>query len=245
MKKKIAMLLAAVMCWTCCLPAYAADAATEAPEVNEPMLDYAFLSSAEISEQDGMVVVSRTMPAEEPAARSASDGVSMVKETVAIIPKKDSTTQDVIDELEAFKLAKVSGSKYEEGADSTGSIKIYSTIYYNRKTQNNRNYVLLTKADGGYTILDMAASVSSQKVTLGCNGAGEAEYGTQITHRYPTSSRWSYTTPSNWKYIYDDMPLSGLGVTYEVTFKEYGSTYTHSMNNSLFSNPEMNLLYEG
>lgn len=100
-----------------------------------------------------------------------------------------------------------------------------------RKTENGRDYILLTKVSGGIVPLDTIVYATDQKVVYGCVGH-TVGIGQKVTQS-PTGSSWSYTTPSSWEYVYDNSDLSIVGVNYEVTLHHRNSTWNHSILNNI------------
>lgn len=204
---------------------------TNQSSVYEPILDYSFLAEASIDIVDGAVVISKDS-IEIPQGRSSIS--SGKKETVMLVPSDGTTPNEIIENINSMLVSRSSGSKYEEDFDSTFSAKLYMTIYYDRKTENNRNYILLTQVSGGLSDFDSYTYATDQTVTYGCSGV----LGSQSASQNPITSSWSYTTPSSWEYVYEDTNLSVVGAYYEVVLNRGGSTWEHGLSNNIVSNFE-------
>lgn len=224
-KKFVSLFLVASLMLTICLPFGSASDTEDAP-----VLDYEFLSNSNIHAKDGAVIIERDSVA-SPHSRSASDAK---KEVVVLVPREDVTTDTIIDSIDTFLNARSSGSKYEEDCDSTLSVKAYTTIFYDRKTENQREYVRLTKVTGGFDIMDRNVVVESQQLSY---GQGSAFDTPQSATKTPTTWSWSYTTPSSWGYTYYNIEGSSLNAIYTLNMR-HGTSSRWSMQlvNDLFNN---------
>ena len=230
MKKYISILLAAVLCFSLSTNAHAVS--NDDSTTNEPILDYNFLSSADITEVDGNVVITRDTPM-YPQGRSNIS--SRIQETVILVPSANSSTKNILSNIDTLLLARSSGNKYEEEFDSTLSVKIYTTLYYDRKTENNTSYVLLTKVTGGTNFYDSHVTLVNQLVRYGCDG--RLSPFQEVTQR-PTANPWSYTTPSSWNYVSEAENITTIGAYYEVelTRGNPNSSWIHGLSNFLVLN---------
>jgi len=126
------------------------------------------------------------------------------------------------------------GNKNASGSDSTGSVTIRSSIYYNVKTTTaGVKYYVLTKVSGGYSNLNSGVQITSQTVTYRESGPGESGSGSvtyPITTKYPTGSTFSYNTGYT-KYVVLGS-MTNFGCNYTVTLKR-GSTWSYSLGNNL------------
>lgn len=223
MKRYVSFLLAVVLCFAFCSVTYAApdDGDTY---VNEPVLDYEFLSSAYIREIEGNVVITKNTQDDPQGRSNLSTGK---QESVILVPSEDSSAEDILSDINSFLLLRTNGSKYEEEEGASASVRLYSTIYYSRKTENNKKYIVLTKVTGGVKILDSLTSIVSQNLTM-----GTSDYTiSQAKEVYPTQSSFSYSAPSSWEYIEDNTNFGGLvGATYKVEARRGTSTKTWTVS---------------
>lgn len=96
-----------------------------------------------------------------------------------------------------MKAGSTTGSINVDSIDSSGSTKGWCTIYYTITTNaDGIQFRKMTKVSGGYTILDNAFSVISQKVEAVQTGVDLSGVGGQENFGpvYPTKNPWSYST---------------------------------------------------
>ena len=121
------------------------------------------------------------------------------------------------------------GSNLREGTDNTGSVTLYSTIYFRQKTVDHNVYDNFYQASGGYKSLDSGTQVASQSVDIGAAGASlDDPYVSKTINRYPTTSFWQYNTGFT-DYLHD--PTVYMGIHYTVTLKRSTSTWTYTFSN--------------
>ncbi len=227
MKKRCSILLAFAICFTLVIPVSAVDGTTDEGS-DKPVIDYNFLSSADISINDEVVVLARDTFSQN---RRSIGSAENKREVVILVPKEGDTPQDVVDNLNSILASRDGGSKTEEKVDKTASGTAYVTIYYNRKTENGRDLILLTKVSGGFDLQDRHTYISGQEVRIGC--INNTSFTQQELTKNPTTLTWSYETPSSWKYVPDQTTVSIVGVQYTLTFKrDYNdTTWTLYMEN--------------
>ena len=232
MKKLLTILLILAICFSHSSGLYAiAVDSVELSDLNEPVLDDAFLSSSEISKEGGNIIIRREN--EEVSLNSQSNVSSGSIETVILVPGNGFSASDIMGNINGILLASPEGQKSESDFDSTLSAKIYTTIYYKRKVENGKNYVLLTKVSGGITSIDSAVTVVSQYLIYGCI---DREATQKITQN-PSGFQWSYSIPSTWKYVCEDEPLTTVGAYYEIEMRRGSpSTWTYGISNMLLNN---------
>lgn len=230
MKKCLSVLLAIAVCFGFCATTYASS--DENSSVNEPILDYTFLASSNIAEVDGNVVIIKET---SNPLQGRSNISNEKRETIVLVPNENSSAEDIMNDINSFLSARSNGSKFEEASDRNLSATIYTTIYYTRKTENKRNYILLTQVEGGVSHLDGFTSVVSQFVRMGCV---DAYTQSQKETKYPERLTWSYDTPTSWEYVYEDANLSIVGAFYEVELKRGSPNYTwkHELSNNIVFN---------
>lgn len=119
------------------------------------------------------------------------------------------------------------GSSTDDKTIVNASARIYSTINYTTKTQDNVKYVKLTSVSGGIDSFNSGFYLVSQDVTYGCSGAPA---GTQSVDKTITTKTWSYTCPTNWKYV-NAVAVHFVGVSVTATIKhgtsQYSGTFSH------------------
>lgn len=134
----------------------------------------------------------------------------------------------IVDTKEAIPLS--NESHYVDELDSTSSILANITIYYT--TNGTPTQYLLTRVSGGYQIRDYSVSVSSQKVTFGCNGVFPTAINTQTATKYPGSNaNWSYNTGFKQPVVNDIS--AAIGCNNILTLK-HGSSSTWTLH--IFNN---------
>lgn len=160
-------------------------------------------------------------------SNNSNNTIEWEKNNIVLVPSENKTVNDIVTMLNNIN-NRWNDHEYHEDADPTLSVKLYSTIYYSTKTENNRPKILLTKVSGGATIFDSNVYLSSQTVGAGCvSGYG----GGQSTNYYPTTLSWSYNSPSSWDYVYNFNPI--VGAWYKVTIQREtgGNPWTFQIDN--------------
>ena len=123
------------------------------------------------------------------------------------------------------------GSKTESEDIVYYAANVYSTIYYDRKIQNNIPLVKLTKVSGGVRNLDTGWQVTNQNVMYACTGTYDGNpFATQRIEKNTSNLTYSYTCPSTWKYV-NSNAYSQIGVANKVTLKHGGSSYSATVTN--------------
>lgn len=228
MKKYVSAFLALLCIFSLSAIAYAAPGETTAPD--EIVLDRNFLSSSDMTEVDGNVVLTREIAA---APRTRSAAAECARESVVLIPSETSSAEEIMENIDTFLTSRAAGNKYEEEYDNTLSVKLYTTLYYTRKVENGKKYIKLTKVTGGTTDKDDIVTIVSQFLRMECQ---DRLTTSQQLYHYPTGTSFSFTTPSSWKYIEEDENLCSIGAYYEVTMKRGSSTgyWKYGMSNFLY-----------
>ena len=227
MKKYVSAFLALLCIFSLSAIAYAAPGETTAPD--EIVLDRNFLSSSDMTEVDGNVVLTREIAA---APRTRSAAAECARESVVLIPSETSSAEEIMENIDTFLTSRAAGNKYEEEYDNTLSVKLYTTIYYTRKVESGKKYLKLTKVSGGISDKDSVVTITSQLLRIGC---ADRLTSFQQLERYPTGSSFSYSIPANWKYVEENSTLYSVGSYYEVTMKRGSSTgsWKYGMSNFL------------
>lgn len=233
MKKYVSAFLALLCIFGLSAIAYAAPGETTATD--EIVLDRNFLSSSDMTQVDGNVVLTREIAA---APRTRSAAAECARESVVLIPSETSSAEEIMENIDTFLTSRAAGNKYEEEYDNSFSVKLYTTIYYTRKTESGKDLIKLTKVTGGCSVIDTFVVVTKQAITVGSFSHGS---GNQHQTFYPTGSTFSYNTPSNWKYVEDDPILSTAGAYYELTMKRGSATgsWTYGMKNYILLSMDM------
>lgn len=125
------------------------------------------------------------------------------------------------------------GNDYLEGSDNTGSVTLYSTLYYRQKTVDNNLYYNFYSASGGYKSLDSGTQVVSQSVELGAAGPvlnGVYERKTINKNPAVTVNPWSYNT--GFTYYWHNVSGMEMGINYTVTLKRASSTWSYTFRNA-------------
>ena len=125
------------------------------------------------------------------------------------------------------------GSDYLEGSDNTGSVTLYSTLYYRQKTVDNNLYYNFYSASGGYKSLDSGTQVMSQKIELGAAGMTlDNGFEQKSVIKYPavTFNPWSYST--GYTYYWHNTSGMEMGINYTVNLKRSSSTWSYTFRNA-------------
>ena len=137
-----------------------------------------------------------------------------------------------IPDLEEFVASSTTGSTNVESIDATSSVKGWCTIYYTITTNaDGLEYRKFTSTSGGYTIVDNAFSVISQKVEMIQVGTGPSfSVNEKRGPLYPTVNPWSYNTnfsnPISISFYHE------LGAKYQITVKRQ-SSWTFEIRNMI------------
>ncbi len=186
------------------------------------LISHDFLMESEIEQLSEGIVLSRDTLLSKQAGTE-----SYVKELVCIYPGEGVSIRELETKInEVIVSQRSSGSKYESLPDDSYSLTAYTTIYYDRKTDDKGELIKLTSVSGGYTISDRQVKVISQSLEYGCTGfiEGGGTYMTQNADYGPSSSAWSINTPSSWKYVYTSSPI--VGAYYWLKLQRIGNAYT-------------------
>ncbi|SMC75272.1 hypothetical protein [Papillibacter cinnamivorans] len=127
-------------------------------------------------------------------------GVTAV-EYVKIVP----VTDEAKTKLMSIVSTKGNGSSYLDTYDTSGSVEIYSTVYY--QTYNDAQgdeCVKMTSYSGGVSDINSGCIIASQSVTAGQTGTSATTrlYVSQSITKYPISLSWYYSAPTSWHPLY-------------------------------------------
>lgn len=195
---------------------------------NEAMIDFDFISIADIYDANGALIAYKTTELSTDAANSTTDYASYMTKIAVFQPKEEFTVKDVHEELQEYIDRAASGSKTETDRDSSISIEGYITIYYDRTTQDGSSYVRITEVSGGYTRLDRQVKVKSQNINVGCSGWALG-YGwvDQSDDFSESSASWTYTAPDDWIPVStNDGPTIFAGANCTYTLQRIGNDHT-------------------
>lgn len=132
-----------------------------------------------------------------------------------------------------LKAGSTDGSSKINSTDASGSVKGWCTLYYTITTNaDGLQFRKITTVSGGYTILDNAFSVISQKVEVNqtgtdlSTGMSEERFGPV----YPTVNPWSY--PTKFSHSVSTSFDHYMSAKYQMTVKRQ-STWTFEIVNTL------------
>jgi len=128
-------------------------------------------------------------------------------------------------------------SKSDYGYDDSYGVKAFSTIYWEVETNHpdpSNTYIRLTRATGGWDILDNQLLIASKKVTLFTNGQTYGAFGniTQLDPHYPTLLDFDYDAPSSWYSVDNDTGLQDVGCLQECEVLRNSSVWEFKFKNS-------------
>lgn len=132
-----------------------------------------------------------------------------------------------------LRAGSTTGSANVDSIDASGSIKGWCTIYYTITTNTDGiQFRKMTKVSGGYTILDNAFSVISQKVDAVQTGVDISTGMSQesLGPYYPTTNPWNY--PTNFSHSVSLSYTHYMSAKYQITVKRQ-STWTFEVVNTL------------
>lgn len=127
---------------------------------------------------------------------------------------------------------KVSATTYDTSYtskwDKNGGIKIHETVYWTITGSHNDNKLNITEVTGGYTISDSSYIVKSSSVEV------------QQVYHPSQDYAWSEDTKSSWLFYtgysaVPNTPGSRGEVGYTVNIKRGGSSWSVTLNNTVFS----------
>lgn len=152
----------------------------------------------------------------------------------------DAGTEKVMADVTLVQITDISaispysyGGDYLEGSDHTGSVTLYSTLYYKQKTVDNNLYYNFYSASGGYKSLDSGTQIISQSVELGAAGVTlDNGWMQKKVTKNPavTFNPWSYDT--GYTYYWHNMSGMEMGISYTVTLKRSSSTWSYTFRNA-------------
>ena len=191
------------------------DIAAEAPDAE--MIDTKYLSQAKenyvIFEKD-TIVSAKTM-------RNGSNCVQHKKDFAVVVAASDFTNVG-------------SSTSSRNETDSSNSIRIYTTIYYDVLENDGREFNDLTKVTGYYNwTTSNGTTISNQNVRLGQTGWTIGSYATQYKDYSISSNNWTQYPVSSWEPV-----LAGnndyVGATYTVTLRDSnGKTWIVELVNNI------------
>jgi len=237
MKKKLSIFLVTVFACSFCLSAYAmpvqdahdvGDCLSEGKRVS---LDYDFLSEAEITENNGVLLLSRKTMLNTVRAQN-----SYKNETVYIIPDAETSIAELKADINNYLYStRSTGNKTENNYDPSCSITGNITIYYDRTPRGSVDMVKLNSVSGSYTG-DGQVAVLSQNINAGNTGWAEGGWKEQATSFSKTGKSWTYTAPNTWVPV--NMAAThfvGANCTYTLKRTQGSSTntWTFSVDNNL------------
>lgn len=132
-------------------------------------------------------------------------------------------------------------SSIDEGpaVDKKSTVRIYSTIYYKKSTDNaGRTFVELTRVEGKYERIGVMSPTINQTVTLGQTGWAVGGYKTQYEDYSMTAAftSWFKLPPKTWVPILDEpATTTAIGATYVIKLSMAdGSNWRVELNNNIY-----------
>lgn len=195
--------------------AFLHDIAAEAPDAG--MIDVKYLSQA----KDNYVVFEKDTVISTKMKLDGSNSVQHKKDFAVVVATSDFTN-----------VGGNSSSRNE--TDSSNSLRIYTTIYYDVLEIDGREFNALTEVTGYYTwTASNGTIISNQTVRLGQTGWAIGGYVTQYQDYGITSNNWTKYPASSWEPV-----LAGnndvVGATYTVTLRgSNGKTWIVELVNNI------------
>lgn len=244
MKKKLSVFLALVTVLACSfgMSAYAMPVQNTHDDdhtATKISLDYDFLSKAVMTENNGVLLLSRKTKLDTSSVRNAmaaSAQNSYKNETVYIIPDEKTSVAELKADINNYLYsARSTGNKTESNYDPSCSITGNITIYYDRTPRGSVDMVKLNSVSGSYTG-DGQVAVLSQNINAGNTGWAEGGWKEQATSFSKTGKSWTYTAPNTWVPV--NMAAThfvGANCTYTLKRTQGSSTntWTFSVDNNL------------
>lgn len=191
------------------------DIAAEAPDAE--MIDTKYLSQA----KENYVVFEKDTIVSAKAMLNGSNCVQHKKDFAVVVAASDFTNVG-------------SSSSSRNETDSSNSIRIYTTIYYDVLENDGREFDDLTKVTGYYNwTTSNGTTISKQNVRLGQTGWSIGSYVNQYKDYGISSNNWTQYPVSSWEPV-----LAGsneyVGATYTVTLRgSDGQTWTVELSNNI------------
>lgn len=229
-KKMIPFLLIALLLSS--IPVQAEENGNGSKELKDLFLESTFEEKTE----DGCYIYSvEYVPNDNNLYRASSNQQNsrqMAKTTFMIVPNNEED-EEIWDAAVEQTRASSGGNKGAYAWDSTGGVKIFSTIYYSESVSYDRTYTHLDKITGGYEKADRSLSVVSQEITYGAT----QPYLVQTKVENVTGTSWTIIPPSSWEAIDTSQTLARiLGVNSYVTIKRNSGSWTVTLLNNLYGN---------
>lgn len=141
----------------------------------------------------------------------------------------DVTEEDLLEVSQEFTAA----GEQEDDYNPNGTVRSYSTIYWQDRGSGSTREFRLTSASGGWTRIDSQVSISNRVARLGQTGETAKEYT-------PTANTFNYSAPSTWNWLNRNSELNLIGCTTEITITRGTSSWKQVFKNNLYGNPQYN-----
>jgi len=223
MKKKIFMLIVAfAFVFSSVIPSYAAKT-NDAGSIKD-LIDIQYLVSAS---SDRVEFSRTTLVGSAIKANSLTSVQSFAKENLALIPENETAANEIMQVLSS------GGSNYEYLNDISGTIKIYTTVYYDIVSgYNGLSYTDMSKITGGWTMSGAnGTTVVDGYIAYMQSGfrASNGSFINQTASTNKTSSSWTITVPSSWQGVIPG-DAGNIQCNYQVTMQRpSGYTWTTDM----------------
>ena len=198
------------------------------------------VAGAELSIQDGIVIAVKdvTLETDIPArfllnTEGTGLGKDHFSEVTYFVPNESSTADDIIGSLRNIGTVG-NWSESDSGFDTSVSVYGSLTIAYTVTANSaGAKYVRINSCSGYYTLYEDFVTVSNQHVKVGCSGN---PYTNQVMDRYPTSSSWSYSTPSSWGAVRTIEGLVGARYGMTVNWPSTSNSWNFELEKMLVGN---------
>lgn len=217
------------ICLTVAWFPYISVSAIEEIKINDILTDDFYLN-AELVAADHTGVTLK-YEREQPVTRSGLSTTTI--DTVKFVPNSQENAQELVDIV--TPKATRANSNYRELPEKSGAGTLYSTITFTNTTINGKAYVVLNKAEGGYSQRDSTVTWVNNVITIGQSGlttSGPYKNQSQTVTNTVTKV-WAIGAPSNWLPV-AAVDTSDVGCSMTTHCKRGSSTWFTVLDNFVY-----------
>ena len=206
-------------------------------ESDEVIIDEDFVKNAKCSiDKNNNIYLTKVSSLNDSKSESIID--KEVSENIVIVPKSVSEKDEILEEIQRSKATTKSsgGSLYQYKWDKTGTVKIYSKVFFTKIKYKKMWYADITKVTGGYKSEGNGVTRKSDTLTIGQEGKRKSDFKYKsYSKTYSNLGKsWSKTPPSSWEPVCIDTKPHTVGCTYKVTLKRGSSSWSVTLDNNPF-----------
>lgn len=196
-----------------------------------------FFNTATVTEVTDNSVTLRNTEVLNTKTRSINSSTNHVANVLTLVATDDSTREELLAN------STNDAAKYKSATDSSGTVKIYTRIFYTVTNSGGHYYLDLTKVTGGFSGSGSGANlgngvyVTSQSCTARQKGIdinGKNRNYSKTKDFDKTKRSWSFTVPSSWAPI-EDLSSFVTQASYTVKLKRTNSNWSVTCTNTATS----------